>query len=41
MTVSRVLRRFEHDGVLHIKQREVEIVDSARLEALALAVLRE
>ena len=40
-TVSRVLRRFEHDGVLHIKQREVEIVDSARLEALALAVLRE
>lgn len=40
-TVSRVLRRFEHEGVLHIKQRDVEILDSARLEALALAVLRE
>ena len=40
-TVSRVLRRFEKDGVLHIKQRDVEIVDMARLEALALAILRE
>ena len=40
-TVSRVLRRFEHEGLLHIKQRDVEIVDLPRLEALALAVLRE
>ena len=40
-TVSRVLRRFEKDGVLHIKQRDVEIVDMDRLEALALAVLRD
>ena len=40
-TVSRVLRRFEKDGVLHIKQRDVEIVDMPRLEALALAILRE
>ena len=40
-TVSRVLRRFEKDGVLHIKQRDVEILDLARLEALALAVLRD
>lgn len=40
-TVSRVLRRFETEGVLHIKQRDVEILDMARLEALALAVLRE
>ena len=39
-TVSRVLRRFEQDGLLHIKQRDVEIVDLPRLEALALAVLR-
>ena len=40
-TVSRVLRRFETEGLLHIKQRDVEIVDMQRLEALALAVLRE
>ena len=40
-TVSRVLRRFETDGLLHIKQRDVEIVDMDRLEALALAVLRD
>ena len=40
-TVSRVLRRFEQDGLLHIKQRDVEILDLARLEALALAVLRD
>ena len=40
-TVSRVLRRFEHEGLLHIKQRDVEILDIPRLEALALSVLRE
>ena len=40
-TVSRVLRRFEQDGLLHIKQRDVEILDLPRLEALALSVLRD
>ena len=40
-TVSRVLRRLEKDGVLHIKQRDVEIVDMPRLEAMALTVLRD
>ncbi|KAF1687169.1 transcriptional regulator [Pseudoxanthomonas broegbernensis] len=39
-TVSRVLRRFERDGLVQIKQRDVEIVDLPRLEAIALAVLR-
>ncbi len=39
-TVSRVLKRFEHDGLVRIKQRDVEILDLPRLEALALAVLR-
>lgn len=39
-TVSRVLRRFEQEGLLRIKRRDVEILDQARLEALALAVLR-
>ncbi|GAB3516004.1 helix-turn-helix domain-containing protein [Pseudoxanthomonas daejeonensis] len=40
-TVSRVLRRFEVEGLLHIKQRDVEIVDLPRLEALAMTVLRQ
>ena len=39
-TVSRVLRRFERDGLLRIKQRDVEITDPPRLEAIALSVLR-
>jgi len=39
-TVSRVLRRFKQDGLLRIHQRDVEILDLARLETLAAAVLR-
>ncbi|UNK49423.1 helix-turn-helix domain-containing protein [Lysobacter sp. S4-A87] len=39
-TVSRVLRRFERDGMVAIKQRDVEILDLLRLEAIALTVLR-
>ena len=39
-TVSRVLRRFERDGLVQIKQRDVEIMDLERLETIALAVLR-
>lgn len=40
-TVSRVLRRFESDGLLHIKQRDVEVLDLLRLQQLASAVLRD
>ncbi|MGV8961387.1 MAG: helix-turn-helix domain-containing protein [Stenotrophomonas sp.] len=40
-TVSRILRRFEQDALVRIKQRDVEIVDMPRLEALARAVLRD
>lgn len=39
-TVSRVLRRFEREGLVAIKQRDVEILDMQRLEAIALTVLR-
>jgi CRP/FNR family transcriptional regulator, anaerobic regulatory protein len=39
-TVSRVLRRLQHDGVLDIDRREVELHDRPRLEALAAPVLR-
>jgi CRP/FNR family transcriptional regulator len=40
-TVSRVLRRFQEDGMLVVDRREVELVDRERIEALALPVLRE
>ena len=34
-TVSRVLRRFQKDGLLRIDRRDVEILDPSRLELLA------
>ncbi len=39
-TVSRVLRRFQADGLLRVDRREVELVDRVQLEALAAPVLR-
>lgn len=40
-TTSRVLRRFEQKRLIHIKQRDVEILDLPGLELLARAVLRD
>lgn len=40
-TVSRVLRRFQEDGVLRVERREVELVGREHLEALAAPVLRQ
>jgi CRP/FNR family transcriptional regulator, anaerobic regulatory protein len=40
-TVSRVLRRFEEDGLLHVDRRDVELLDRDALLALAGPVLRE
>jgi CRP/FNR family transcriptional regulator len=40
-TVSRVLRRFQDEGLLRIERRELEICDMSALEALAKSVLRE
>ncbi len=34
-TVSRVLRRFQDDGLVRVRRREVEIADAPRLAALA------
>ena len=39
-TVSRILRRFQDEGAIRVRQREVELKDRARLESLAEAVLR-
>jgi len=40
-TVSRVLRRFQEDGLLHVDRRELVIVRREPLEALAGPVLRD
>ena len=39
-TVSRVLRRFQDEGKIRVRRREVELKDRAGLETLAEAMLR-
>ena len=39
-TVSRVLRRFQHEELVHVDRRELEIADRRGLEALAAPILR-
>ncbi len=39
-TVSRVLKRFQDDGVIEVDRRELELLDRARLESIAGAILR-
>ncbi len=38
-TVSRVLKRFQEDGMLQVERRELELVDRSRLESLAGGIL--
>ena len=40
-TVSRVLRRMQDEGLLTVDRREVELLDSGRINALAASVLRD
>lgn len=40
-TVSRVLRRFQDDGLLAVERRELAILDNPRLVALAASILRD
>lgn len=40
-TVSRVLRRFQDDGLLAVERRELAILDRSRLDDLARGVLRD
>jgi CRP/FNR family transcriptional regulator len=40
-TVSRVLRRFDDDGLLRVERREIELLDRDALMTLAAPVLRE
>ncbi|RYZ70048.1 MAG: transcriptional regulator, partial [Lysobacteraceae bacterium] len=39
-TVSRVLKRFQDEGLLKVDRREVELAGRARLRELAAAILR-
>lgn len=40
-TVSRVFKRFQDDGSIHIDRRELELLDRKHLETLAASMLRE
>ncbi len=40
-TVSRVFRRFQDEKLIRVERRELEILDTSRVEALALTVLRD
>jgi CRP/FNR family transcriptional regulator, anaerobic regulatory protein len=40
-TVSRVLRRFQEDGLISVERRDIELLDRARLDELARSVLRD
>lgn len=39
-TVSRVLRRFQEEGMLHVERRDLQVLDLAKLEDLASPILR-
>jgi CRP/FNR family transcriptional regulator len=39
-TVSRVLQRFDHDGLIAVDRREIELREPAKLRHLARSVLR-
>jgi CRP/FNR family transcriptional regulator len=38
-TVSRVLKRFQDEGLIAVDRRDMELLDAARLEALAAPIL--
>jgi CRP/FNR family transcriptional regulator len=38
-TVSRVLRRFQDDRMIHVQRREIDLIDPARLAVLAEPIL--
>ncbi len=40
-TVSRVLRRLQDEGMIHVRRRELELTDRERVETLAASILRD
>ena len=40
-TVSRVLKRVQHDGLIHVDRRELELLGRKRLEDMAASMLRQ
>lgn len=39
-TVSRILKRFQQDGLIKVERRELELLDSSRLQEIARNLLR-
>jgi len=39
-TVSRILKRFQRDGLIRVDRREIELLDRQRLEGIARSALR-
>jgi CRP/FNR family transcriptional regulator, anaerobic regulatory protein len=39
--VSRVFRRFQDEGLIHVDRREIELVQAEAIEEMARNVLRE
>ena len=40
-TVSRVLKRFQHDGLIQVDRRELELLDRKQLEDMSASMLRQ
>jgi CRP/FNR family transcriptional regulator len=40
-TVSRVLRRFQDQGLIHVEEREMQLLDSAQLRRMARCILHD
>ena len=40
-TVSRVLRRFQDQGLIHVDGRDLELVDKAALQKMVRHILRD
>jgi CRP/FNR family transcriptional regulator len=40
-TVSRILKRFQEEGLIRVDRRETELLDRPRLERIARNVLRK
>lgn len=40
-TVSRVLKRFRHDGLIQVDRRALELLDRKQLEDMSASMLRQ
>ena len=40
-TVSRVLKRFQDEGMIRVERRELELLDRGRIQSLACSILKD